>query len=43
MKYADHLSEMGCVVVGEEKGQDVFNIELVDPAFRQPFREKKRN
>ena len=41
MKYADHLSKMGRIVVGEEKGQNVFDIELVDPTFRQPFREKQ--
>ena len=34
MKYGDHLSKVGCVVVGEKKGQDVFDIELVDPALR---------
>ena len=37
MKYADHLSKMRRIVVGEKKGQDVFDIELVDPAFRQPL------
>jgi hypothetical protein len=43
MKYADHLGKMWRVVVGEKEGQDVFDIELVDPTFRQPFREKQRN